>query len=69
MALGTMLLFSSLFAVFLIFLATLLWGFNPQDFDGHKTDAVIPVILMLSVCGGLGGGVLVFALTSKKTEE
>ncbi len=65
LAFGTMLLFASLFATFLMFCVMFFWNLSPQDLSSRNNAMVVPIVFMLSVCGGLGGGILVYALTGK----
>ena len=67
--LGISLLLASLFAAFLFLCASLIWDLRPQDLSSRQNAPVIPLILLLSTCAGLGGGVLAYALTREKTEE
>ncbi len=66
---GTALLLFPLTATALFLLTTLMWKLQLRDFE-HEYEEVSLLLLLLGACTGLGGGVLVYALTrSKKTEE
>ena len=66
---GTALLLFPLTATALFLLTTLMWKLQLRDFE-HEYVEVSLLLLLLGACAGLGGGVLVYALTrSKKTEE
>jgi len=49
--------------------ASLLWDFSPRDLSARQHEGVPQLIFLLSACAGLGGGLLTYALASRKTEE
>ena len=69
MGLGVALLFTCLFAAVLFLGASLLWDFSPRDLSARQHEGVPQLIFLLSACAGLGGGLLTYALASRKTEE